>query len=135
MSERHTYRKRETQVVVAVRLDLEMDGFTYHKWGGPQRCKAGDWVVDNAGDVYTVDADTFARTYRHRGQGAYEKVAPVWAEQADAAGQVTTKEGSTAYEPGDYLVFNEEDGGDAYAVSRARFEEMYERADRSEPAS
>jgi hypothetical protein len=129
MSERYRYRKRETQVVTAVRLDLEMDGFTYQKWGGPQRCKRGDWVVDNAGDVYTVDAGTFERTYRHRSQGAYEKIAPVWAEQADSAGQVRTKEGSTAYEPGDYLVFNEEGGGDAYAVSRVRFEEMYELSD------
>jgi hypothetical protein len=128
MSERLKYRKRHQQVVHAVRLDLDTDGFTYQKWGGTQRCKRGDWVVENGGEVYTVDADTFDRTYQHIRHGAYEKVAPVWAEQADSAGQVTTKEGTTTYEPGDYLVSNEEDGRDAYAVSRSRFEEMYERA-------
>ena len=127
MSERQKYRKRKQQVVHAVRLDLDTDGFTYRKWGGEQRCKPGDWVVDNGGDVYTVDADTFGRTYQHVDAGAYEKVAPVWAEQAHSAGKVVTKEGTTAYDSGDYLVFNEEGGGDAYAVARAKFEGMYER--------
>ena len=126
MGERRKYRKKEKQVVHAVCLDLDTDGFTYRKWGGQQRCKPKDWIVDNDGDVYTVDADTFARTYRHVSAGAYEKIAPVWAEQADSAGQVPTKEGATTYAAGDYLVSNEEDGGDAYAVSRAKFEDMYE---------
>ena len=39
-----------------------------------------------------------------------------------------TKEGATHYERGDYLVFNEEDGGDAYTVAKADFERMYEPA-------
>lgn len=50
--------------VVAVPLELETDGFTYEKWGSVQRCKAGDWVVNNGGDIYTVDRQTFERTYR-----------------------------------------------------------------------
>ena len=45
---------------------------------------------------------------------------------ASAAGDVRTKEGSTHYEAGDYLVFNEPDGRDAYAVSKQAFERMYE---------
>lgn len=126
MADRRKYRKRDTQVVHAVQLNLETEGFTYEKWGGTQRCARGDWLVDNGGDVYTVNAATFARTYRHAGQGAYVKVAPVWAVPAETAGSVPTQEGATAYRAGDYLVSNQEDGGDAWAVEKARFEEMYE---------
>ena len=125
---RQRYVKRASQSVVAVQLALEGAGFTYTKWGDQQMCKAGDWLVNNNDDVYTVDADTFARTYERVGDGKYVKTTPVWAEVARAAGQVKTKEGSTAYEAGDYLVFNEESGGDAYAVSARKFEEMYEPA-------
>jgi hypothetical protein len=129
MSKRRKYVKRATQFVTAVQVDLELDGFTYRKWGGTQRCKRGDWLVNNNGDVYTVDGQTFARTYRPTGPGAYVKTTPVWAEVAAAAGEVSTKEGSTRYDAGDYLVYNQADGGDAYAVARQDFERMYEPAD------
>ena len=86
------------------------------------------WIVDNEGDVYTVDRVSFRRTYRQVGPGAYVKVTPVWAEKADAAGRVETKEGSTGYKRGDYLVFNEKNGADAYAVSAKKFKRMYVRA-------
>ena len=78
------------------------------------------------GETYTVDQESFARTYESTGPGTYVKRAPVWAEVASAAGDVRTKEGSTHYEAGDYLVFNEPDGRDAYAVSKQAFERMYE---------
>jgi hypothetical protein len=131
MSERRKYVKRATQVVHAVKLDLDCDGFTYRKWGGEQRCKPGDWLVYNPSEAetYTVDAASFARTYRHLRDGAYLKTAPVWAERAAAAGRVETKEGTTSYEAGDYLVSNEEDGGDPYAVASEMFERQYEKAD------
>ncbi|MEW6268243.1 MAG: hypothetical protein AB1689_02965 [Thermodesulfobacteriota bacterium] len=125
MSERRRYRKRPEHFVVAVRLALDTAGFAYRKWGGEQRCKQGDWIVDNDGDVYTVDAESFARTYEQVDRGRFVKTTPVWAEVATGAGTVRTKEGSTDYEAGDYLVFNEQDGGDAYAVSRATFESLY----------
>jgi hypothetical protein len=128
VGERRRYVKRASQSVVAVRLALDGAGFTYEKWGGTQKCKAGDWLVNNDGDIYTVDADTFARTYERVGDGRYVKTAPVWAEVAKDAGRVKTKEGSTEFHVGDYLVFNEEDGGDAYAVGARKFEEMYEPA-------
>jgi hypothetical protein len=51
------YLKKTASQVVAVQLDLETDGLTYQKWGGTQTCKAGDWIVNNDGDVYTVDRD------------------------------------------------------------------------------
>lgn len=126
MSERLRYRKKADQSVVAVRLDLDTDGFTYHKWGAEQRCKKDDWLVDNNGDVYSVDADVFARTYRRVSTGNYVKTTPIWAEVATESGSVTTKEGSSAYEAGDYLVSNNEDGTDAYCISAAKFESMYE---------
>jgi hypothetical protein len=125
MSSRQRYVKREMEFVVAVQLDLDTPGFTYEKWGSTQTCKAGDWIVNNAGDTYTVDRDTFARTYRPSGPGRYVKVTPIWAEEAAESGEVRTKEGITHYDAGDYLVFNEPDGGDPYAVTKDEFERMY----------
>ena len=58
---------------MAVQLDLETDGLTCQKWGGAQTCKADDWMVNNDGNVYTVDRDTFARTYGAVSPGIYEK--------------------------------------------------------------
>lgn len=58
MGNRCKYLKRSTEFVVAIQIDLDMDGFTYQKWGGTQRCKRGDWLVNNNGDLYTVDGDT-----------------------------------------------------------------------------
>ena len=115
--------------MLAVQLALDTPGFSYQKWGATQKCQAGDWIVDNAGDVYTVNRDSFASTYRQVAPGSYLKMAPVWAEVAAGAGEVRTKEGTTHYRAGDYLVFNEESGGDPYAVSADKFAEMYERAD------
>ena len=119
------YVRRPDRPVAAVRLALETDGLIYRKWGGEQRAKAGDWIVDNEGDVYTVDADVFARTYRSTGPGAYVKTTPIWAERAQDAGSVKTKEGATRYEAGDYLVSNNSDGTDQYAIEAATFETMY----------
>jgi hypothetical protein len=126
MSSKRQYVKRATQFVVAVQLDLDTPGFTYKKWGDTQACKRGDWIVNNNGETYTVDRESFARTYRSEGAGKYVKTTPVWAEVAPAAGSVRTKEGATHYEAGDYLVSNEEQGSDSYAVSKAEFERMYE---------
>ena len=128
MAEVLKYLKKTASRVAAVQLDLETRGFTYQKWGSTQTCKAGDWIVSNDGDVYTVDRDTFARTYRAVSPGVYEKVAPVWAEVAEQPGQITTKEGVTHYKTGTYLVYNDPDGKDGYAVVAETFEKMYEPA-------
>ena len=111
---------------MAVQLLLETPGFDYRKWGAEQHCKAGDWLVDNEGDVYTVDAESFAQTYSAVGTGTYVKTAPVWAERATADGSVATKEGRSAYRAGDWIVSNNEDGSDAYAIKAAAFDERYE---------
>ena len=124
-SKRRRYVRRPERSVVAVRLALDTDGLVYRKWGGEQRAKAGDWLVDNDGDVYTVDADVFERTYRQTGTGTYVKTTPIWAEQASRAGSIKTKEGVTHYEAGDYLVSNNSDGSDEYAISATKFESLY----------
>jgi hypothetical protein len=120
------YRRKPNQAVISVQLALETQGFTYTKWGSEQRCKGGDYVVDNDGEVYTVDREVFERTYRRVGPGQYIKTGHVWAEQAGGAGSVQTKEGVTHYERGDYVVSNDEAGRDRYAIGREKFEAMYE---------
>lgn len=129
MGARRKYKKNPSSFVTAVQLDLDTEGFVYNKWGGKQVCKRGDWLVDNNGDKYTVSQETFATTYELVSPGVYVKSAPVWAEVAEQAGKVKTKEGETAYEAGDYLVSNNEDGTDAYAISADKFESMYDLAE------
>jgi hypothetical protein len=124
-STRRRYVRRPDRPVAAVRLSLDTDGLVYRKWGGVQCAKAGDWIVDNDGDVYSVDAQSFARTYREIATGAYVKTTPVWAERAQSAGSVNTKEGVTHYQAGDYVVWNNGDGSDAYAIDGAKFEALY----------
>jgi len=126
---RRKYRKKPTSFVTAVQLDLDTEGFVYNKWGGQQLCKRGDWLVDNNGDKYTVSHKTFLKTHQLVSPGVYVKSSPVWAEVAEKAGKVKTNEGETAYQAGDYLVHNNEDGTDTYAVSAEKFESMYELAD------
>jgi hypothetical protein len=120
--------KKAVSIVVAVQLDLETDGFTYQKWGGTQVCKAGDWLVDLNGDICTMDRETFARTYQPMSPGVYGKTIPVWAEIAEQAGHIRTKEGVTHYKAGAYIVYNDPEGEDGYAVEADSFEAMYEPA-------
>ena len=124
-AQRRRYVRRPDRPVAAVRLPLDSDGFIYRKWGGEQRAKPGDWLVDSDGDVYTVDAGSFERTYRRVSVGAYVKTTPVWAQRAATAGNVKTKEGATQYQPGDYIVSNSSDGSDEYAMTSEKFEALY----------
>ena len=94
MKGRRKYVKRPDSFVTAVQLDLDTEGFTYEKWGGTQACKPGDWLVNNGGDVYTVDQATFAETYRTESPGVYVKIVPVWAEVAAQAGVIETRRGA-----------------------------------------
>jgi hypothetical protein len=126
MGTRKRYRKKADQYVIAVQLKLETQGFTYHKWGDDQRCKQGDWLVDNDGDIYTIDQDVFADTYEQTEPGRYVKTKPIWAEKTTEPGVVETKEGRSNFRAGDYLASNNEDGSDAWAISAAKFESMYE---------
>lgn len=126
MPDRRRYRRKPDQFVIAVQLNLETDGFAYQKWGGEQHCKRGDWLVDNDGDIYTVDGAVFSGTYRKLREGAYVKFTPIWAHVATEPGSVATKEGRSHYEKGDYIVSNHEDGSDAYCIGADKFQSTYE---------
>lgn len=123
------YLRRGDRPVTAVQLALDMDPLVFRKWGGVQRALANDWLVNNNGDVYTVAAASFASTYHPvdpvSAPGQYIKSAPVWACEAADAGAVETREGRTAYQPGDFIVANAPDGDDRYAISRERFHDLY----------
>jgi hypothetical protein len=108
-----------------VQLDLDTAGFWYRKWGAKQRCKRGDWLVDNHGEVYTVDARVFARTYQRLRPGTYLKSTPVWAERAQRAGSIVTKEGRSHYRAGDYIVYNDRAGRDGYCMAARKFRSLY----------
>lgn len=123
---RNKYKKKSNSLITAVQLNLETPGFKYEKWGGQQTCKAGDWLATNGDDCYTIDRDSFAQTYTRISPGRYQKTQAIWAQVAQDSGRVITKEGSTKYEYGDYLVSNNADGTDAYAISRETFEDNYE---------
>ncbi len=126
MNKLQRYRKRPNQAITAIRLTLDTAGLRYTKWGAEQHCKPGDWLVDNSGDVYSIDANSFKKTYRQVEPGRYIKIAPVWAEQADSNGIFNTREGLSEYQKGDYIVFNNADRTDGYPVPEADFLAMYE---------
>jgi hypothetical protein len=126
LAERKPFHQRAGNEVIAIRLNLEMGPFTYHKWGATQTCKRGDWLVERHGKVHTVDADTFARTYQQVGPGIYRKQAMVWAMPAQCDGVIATQEGATQFRKGDYLVWNDREGKDGYAISKDVFESLYE---------
>lgn len=120
------YRRRSDTTVHAIRLNLDTTGFEYQKWDGRQRCKAGDWIVQNGDDTYTVDADVFARTYERVEGATYRKTGTVWAEPQSESGTIRSMEGSTNYGADDYVVYNDREKTDGYAIERAKFESMYE---------
>jgi len=120
------YRKKANQAIHAIQVDLDLISFNYRKWGGTQTCKAGDWLVENNGDVYTIDQQVFADTYQLIAPATYQKIAAVWARQADVDGSVETKEGRSHYKSGDYIVANHADGSDAWCIGKQKFHDMYE---------
>ncbi|MDQ6978625.1 MAG: DUF4231 domain-containing protein [Mariprofundaceae bacterium] len=126
MSTRIVYRKRPKYHVTAVQLDLSFKRFEYQKWNKPQVCKRGSWLVNNNGEVYTVEKDYFREHYQQVSPGVYKKIGAVWAEVATKSGVIKTKEGETPYSTGDYLVFDRAEGGDGYAIKKNVFEHMYE---------
>ncbi len=129
MSDLRKYLRQDNTPVTAVQLDLEIESFTYCKWGGIQTASTGDWLVNNDGDVYTVARGSFEHSYRNVSPGVYVKSAPIWARRAGAAGKMPTKEGETQYEAGDMLVFNDVDEEDGYAMSSKTFDKLYRPAE------
>lgn len=127
-SEVRTYRKREGTTVTAIQLNLDVRSFTYYKWGALQTCKAGDWIVDRNGSVHTVAAESFARTYKQIGPATYVKQGVVWAAPASCDGAIATQEGATHYQKGDFLVWNDKERNDGYAIKKDVFDALYELA-------
>jgi hypothetical protein len=119
------YIKKERTPVIAVKLDLETEGFFYTKWGSQQKCKKGDWLVFNQGETYTIDADSFAATYEEIALGTYVKTAPVYAYEAMKDGSIDTKEGVSSYKRGDFVTFNNPDMTDGYKIDQEKFHSMY----------
>ena len=128
MSELKQWMPKPDATVIAVQINLDIEGFAYVKWGAEQHCSPGDWLVDNDGDVYTISDDTFAKTYRLEGPGLYRKIAPVWARVAQGKGTIRSEEGETEYEPGDYVVFHAPDAELGWAVKPDKFHARYDPA-------
>jgi hypothetical protein len=124
-SEKKTYAVREGQEVTAIQLNLNLDAFTYQKWGSRQTVKRGDWLVERDGQVHTVAAETFKQTYEQVGPSTYRKCSIVWAAPAAEAGLIATQEGTTHFRQGDYIVWNDAAGNDGYAIAKEIFENLY----------
>ena len=128
-NETREYKRADNVPITAVRLSLELgdeDGMAYYKWGGWQRAKQGDWLVNrHDGEAYTIDAEVFAATYTLVSPGVYDKVTNVWARVAESDGVIETKEGETNYVAGDMIVFNQADETDGYAMTEEKFAELY----------
>ena len=60
------YIRKENEFVVAVRIDLDTEGFRYNTRGREHRCGPGDWIVHHRGDTYTLD-DPDIRGHARRG--------------------------------------------------------------------
>lgn len=129
MAERAYFRKKANRPVIAVQIDIDFDEIRYQKWGDTQRCKPGDWLVNNNNDTYTVNREYFRTHYKNISPGVYEKEGEIWAEVAPENGTIKTIEGSTAYIAGDYLVFDRQIGGTGYAIGKVDFERMYDKID------
>ena len=119
------YRKKINTSVAAVQINLEMEGFTYRKWGAMQRCQRGDWLINSGNDCYTVSERSFKSTYREESPGRYVKHTLVRATIATSSGKISTQEGETSYSAGDYLIVNNDDESDCYAICANTFLDLY----------
>jgi hypothetical protein len=128
MSAPRKFNRRPDSFVTAVQLNLDFDGISYTKWGDTQKAKPGDWLVNNGGEVYTVDQESFAATYTEQSPGVFAKTGSVWAYEAQNDGTIPTKEGTSEFKTGDFLVFNDEGLLDGYCMSAEKFHQLYEPA-------
>jgi hypothetical protein len=128
------YKRKDNTPIVAVQMAAIMFAeFVYYLWGGVQRAKPGDWLVFNPSveqdPTYTIDQKSFEATYAPvEGVVGHYRKRGVWARQATEDGEIATKEGGTQYKAGFWLVFNNANGTDGYAMSPENFEKLYEPA-------
>lgn len=124
------YKRRKVEPVTAIQLNFETDKdtktlFNYNKWGDKQSCKPGDWLVKSGDEVYTIDKDSFANTYKKEDGDRYYKAVGVYAVKAQEDGVISTKEGKTHYKRGDFIVYNDKGLTDGYAIDGEKFNSLY----------
>ena len=127
------YRAAGGLPVNAIQLtfDESEKSISYVKWGGEQTAKFGDWLVHNptGGDTYTVDNESFYNTYMAVADtfGLYQKKG-AWCKRVPfnaAPFTIPTKEGGTQVNPGDWLMANNVDLSDKYAMRHEKWLKLY----------
>lgn len=99
----HAAPYRPSSVVSATRLPAATSWRTDR--GNRMRAEAGDWeLTDDHGNRWTVEAEAFARSYHRRPDGRYAKHELVHAVQLTRGVPVTTTEGISAAQAGDWLL-------------------------------
>ena len=115
---------RSVAVVDAVRLTEDSEWATAN--GDPLSASAGDWMLSDGGDHWSVAPDVFAASYEPVGDGRYAKTATVTAIQLTAPFAVDTLEGVATGAAGDWLVRNPT--GECWPVPAETFSKRYELA-------
>jgi len=109
--------------VPAKRLDAEFDWSNEN--GERLTGSAGDWILGEGEDRWSVIDSVFRETYREVGAGLYEKHAPVHAVKVSDALSLITLEGAITLAPGDWLVCNL--SGECWGMSDNQFTAKYTR--------
>ncbi|MEB3335092.1 MAG: patatin-like phospholipase family protein [Cyanobacteriota bacterium] len=109
-SDLQPYRERKETEVKAIRLNLELESFTYHQGDGARTGKRGDWLVECEGRVSTVDHATFNRYYKQVAPASYRKQLIVWAAPVSDG----------------VLVCMDSEGKDGDVLSPDQFQALYE---------
>jgi hypothetical protein len=104
------HRPRKGTDVRAIRLDLDLESFTYRQGDGVRSGKRGDWLVECQGHVSIVDDATFARSYKQIAPATYVQQSMVWA--APVSGGV--------------LVCRDPEGKEGDVLRADRFHSLYE---------
>jgi hypothetical protein len=113
---------RSVSVVTAQRLPDDYEWTTPN--GDALSAVAGDWLLSDGADQWSVADDVFAKSYRPIGDGRYEKTATVIAVRLDEPFAVQTLEGVATGAAGDWLVRNPT--GESWPIPAATFAKRYE---------
>ena len=110
LSKLQPHSPRKGTEVRAIRLDLDLESFTYRQADGVRSGKRGDWLVECQGHVSIVDEATFARSYKQIAPATYVQQSMVWA--APVSGGV--------------LVCRDPEGKEGDVLRADRFHSLYE---------
>lgn len=119
LDDARTYRS--TAVVHATRLDAPRTWRTPR--GSSLAATAGDWVVTDGAQEWTVAAGVFERSYRELPDGTFSKIATVCAVRLRHRVDVPTLEGSSTAQTGDWLLRGVD--GELWPVSDQYFRTHY----------